>query len=854
MEQLNKKDKILPGLTVRSFKKISPNGFGDLHNAYPHSMVWHKEHLYVGTTRDNLVLRGVVQDPSFIGNVWPVKLPELEDVWNLDLRPQIWRYDPQTFDWSKTFTAPMVKGKDGFDVPMSLGFRTITIFQGLSDTEPAFYVPTWGTSQRPVTEMLRSVDGFNFQVVGKPGLGLPDPEPRSLRGLIPFKGRLFTAPAMGQTKRQPNIAGRMVILVADDPLRGNWQFACEPHFGDPNNMTVFQMAEFNGFLYAGTLNILEGYQIWKTDAQGEPPYKWVKVMTEGAFRGRLNQGAVTMTVFKDHLYVGSGIQHGGYDIDNKIGPAPPEIIRMDADDQWELVVGEPRITPVGLKVPLSGLGPGFENIFAGYIWSMCEHDGWLYAGNAVWSTFLRYSKRERWTGWQKKTYDRRRMDHILRMFGGCDIWRTRDGVRWVPVTQNGFNNYYNLGVRSMVSTPFGFFIGFANSFGPEVAVRRTAGWRYELNLKSGLEVWLGSHESLDLKKQGPKNEKNDLKTIDDAITLPGKQDSEISSSYDDLERTNRIRRLRYRQNTSVVSKGASDDKIDEMFAFIPEKQEGIIDLGFGEISSQYFPKHILSDFSGEITADDSEGLLQRISRQFYQNSDFRHFGLWNEDIHDAKTACENLMQEILAYIPNKQGTVLDIGCGLGATTRYLLKYFNPESITGITHDKKYLSACRKNLPKVPFLYMKLPKVKMPDSLFDYVIWCKSFFPLGSRHKLIKEAFRILKPNGQLVCFDVLYDKGRQYQKKRSFWKQEDSLEDPEAYQNLLLKTGFQDVQVENVTTQCVDAFRRYTTTYFELKEFAGEIDRQQLTKNETYKLMTEIPIHYCLLVTGRKPA
>ena len=50
---------LYPGLRAKNFKKNSLNGFGDRHNAYPHSMTVFKDHLYVGTTRSNLHMRGI---------------------------------------------------------------------------------------------------------------------------------------------------------------------------------------------------------------------------------------------------------------------------------------------------------------------------------------------------------------------------------------------------------------------------------------------------------------------------------------------------------------------------------------------------------------------------------------------------------------------------------------------------------------------------------------------------------------------------------------------------------------------------------------------------------------------------
>jgi hypothetical protein len=75
----------------------------------------------------------------------------------------------------------------------------------------------------------------------------------------------------------------------------------------------------------------------------------------------LNQEAVSMIGFADALYIGTGIQNGGYDWRNKIGPAAAEIIRLNPDGSWDIVVGNPRLG----KQPVSGL-------FAGARWRSDE--------------------------------------------------------------------------------------------------------------------------------------------------------------------------------------------------------------------------------------------------------------------------------------------------------------------------------------------------------------------------------------------------------------------------------------------------------------------------------------------------
>ena len=81
--------------------------------------------------------------------------------------------------------------------------------------------------------------------------------------------------------------------------------------------------------------------------------------------------------------------------------------------------------------------------------------------------------------------------HRASPIGGFDLWRSRDGVQWLPVTRSGFRNPYNWGVRSMVSTPHGLFVGTANPFGPEVSVGKPGDGVYRANPRGGTEIWHG---------------------------------------------------------------------------------------------------------------------------------------------------------------------------------------------------------------------------------------------------------------------------------------------------------------------------------------------------------------------------
>jgi hypothetical protein len=78
----------------------------------------------------------------------------------------------------------MVYGTEGTYMSRELGYRAMAVYQGESDPEPALYVSTWSRSLGEGLQILRTVDGENFERVGPPGIvRLPV---TSTRSLVPF--------------------------------------------------------------------------------------------------------------------------------------------------------------------------------------------------------------------------------------------------------------------------------------------------------------------------------------------------------------------------------------------------------------------------------------------------------------------------------------------------------------------------------------------------------------------------------------------------------------------------------------------------------------------------------------------
>jgi hypothetical protein len=224
-----------------------------------------------------------------------------------------------------------------------------------------------------------------------------------------------------------------VIFEAANPEQGNNAFRQI----SPPGMTFFEIEEYNGSIYAGTgvqpANDPTPFSLWKTDATGDP-YTFSLVIPEGAYK---NQGAsaavISMQKFKGRLYVGTD----------------RELLRVNPDDSWDLVVGSRRSTPDGRKLePLSGFDTGFDNFFNIHMWRMTRYDGSLVVGTHDQST--------KWRNVLGANVIRPRM--------GADIYSSADGWNFTMVTRTGLGDLYNSGIRNFARTPYGLFVGTANHY------------------------------------------------------------------------------------------------------------------------------------------------------------------------------------------------------------------------------------------------------------------------------------------------------------------------------------------------------------------------------------------------------
>ncbi len=485
---MNDYAKMLPEIAVQSgFQKITPvNGFdvANPDNAKQNNYCWSMEemgdYLYVGTARN--IIYAILAN-QVLGDI---PIPPILEPENVDYRGEIWRAKKSCpGSWERVYKAPAL--------PPGIGFRFMKRYTS-PEQETALYAGLMTLT--PDFVIIKSKDGTNWYPL------VSNIQGSSTRTMIEHNGVLYMGALQVKGLTEP------LLFYSTNPENDGWtqvDLKGEPDKNPRGNIDV--LLSFNNRLYVGT-GLPSGFELWRTNGPFPIKDDWTLVVDRGAGDAR-NEHPWSLAVFNEHIYVGTAIEAAIMSLNPEEPIVPPkgfDLIRVDRYDHWELIVGGPPVVPTNpitgtRDFPLSGYLSGFGNISNAYCWQLEVQGKEMYLGTFSWSilipVFLPYLPEILeellpdypvggiipdyvWSWFAELVFAAGR--NVL----GFDLWKTKNGVDWVPVSLNGLDNNYNYGVRKLfLSENRNLYLGTANPFeGCEVWVKQPTRPKYHLPYKN----------------------------------------------------------------------------------------------------------------------------------------------------------------------------------------------------------------------------------------------------------------------------------------------------------------------------------------------------------------------------------
>lgn len=123
---------------------------------------------------------------------------------------------------------------------------------------------------------------------------------------------------------------------------------------------------------------------------------------------------------------------------------------------------------------------------------------------------------------------------------------------------------------------------------------------------------------------------------------------------------------------------------------------------------------------------------------------------WNAELYENKhDFVAEYGKDLLSNVPENPGlSILDLGCGTGTLTHALLE--KSPFVTGMDASPEMIAKARQLYPGMDFRVMDA--CRMPwNGWFDIVFSNAAFHWIPDQGALLKAVFRVLKPQGRLIC-------------------------------------------------------------------------------------------------------
>ncbi|MHA2279185.1 MAG: SAM-dependent methyltransferase [Candidatus Kariarchaeaceae archaeon] len=194
-------------------------------------------------------------------------------------------------------------------------------------------------------------------------------------------------------------------------------------------------------------------------------------------------------------------------------------------------------------------------------------------------------------------------------------------------------------------------------------------------------------------------------------------------------------------------------------------------------------------------------------------TDFTHADQWDKNTLNKQEAQNNSNIFIADTINiNENDKVLDAGCGIGGPSIFIAETYKCD-IIGITLSKVQLEIAKKNarkssqVQKIHFYKQDYTKTEFDDESFTKIFAIESVCHAEKKSDFIKEAYRLLSGDGQLIVLDAFLIKQELDEKDKMHLQRcldgwcLPNLSHVDNFRSDLLDAGFEDIELINLTTR-----------------------------------------------------
>lgn len=126
-----------------------------------------------------------------------------------------------------------------------------------------------------------------------------------------------------------------------------------------------------------------------------------------------------------------------------------------------------------------------------------------------------------------------------------------------------------------------------------------------------------------------------------------------------------------------------------------------------------------------------------------------------EEPDEKYRTCIQLYHHVASSVDLREKDVLDVSCGCGGGSHFIMKYHKPNSLKGMDLSEKAVAFCRSHyhIEGLSFCSGDAEFLPFEDGAFDAVINIEASHCYGRMERFLSNVYRVLRPNGYFLFAD-----------------------------------------------------------------------------------------------------